>query len=60
MTGEDRVAAYETILYEAERLNAMTNRMVRETTQALREIAREAFEAFIEKRAPRFTQGGTG
>lgn len=45
---------YETILYEAqdgigtltlnrpERLNAMTNRMVRETTLALREIARDA------------------
>lgn len=45
---------YETIRYEArdgigtltlhrpERLNAMTNRMVRETTEALREIARDA------------------
>jgi 2-(1,2-epoxy-1,2-dihydrophenyl)acetyl-CoA isomerase len=46
--------AYETLLYEAkdgigtltlnrpDRLNAMTNRMVRETTAALREIARDA------------------
>jgi 2-(1,2-epoxy-1,2-dihydrophenyl)acetyl-CoA isomerase len=48
------MTAYETLLYEAkdgvgtltlnrpERLNAMTNRMVRETTAALREIARDA------------------
>jgi len=48
------MGAYETILFEAkdgvgtltlnrpERLNAMTNRMVRETTAALREIARDA------------------
>ncbi len=46
--------SFETILFEAkdgigtltlnrpERLNAMTNRMVRETTEALREIARDA------------------
>jgi 2-(1,2-epoxy-1,2-dihydrophenyl)acetyl-CoA isomerase len=48
------MSAYETLLYEAkdgigtltlnrpERLNAMTNRMVRETTAALREIASDA------------------
>jgi 2-(1,2-epoxy-1,2-dihydrophenyl)acetyl-CoA isomerase len=48
------MTGYETILYEAkdgigtltlnrpDRLNAMTNRMVRETTAALREIARDA------------------
>jgi 2-(1,2-epoxy-1,2-dihydrophenyl)acetyl-CoA isomerase len=48
------MTAHETLLYEAkdgvgtltlnrpERLNAMTNRMVRETTSALREIARDA------------------
>jgi 2-(1,2-epoxy-1,2-dihydrophenyl)acetyl-CoA isomerase len=48
------MTGYETILFEAkdgvgtltlnrpERLNAMTNRMVRETTAALREIARDA------------------
>jgi 2-(1,2-epoxy-1,2-dihydrophenyl)acetyl-CoA isomerase len=48
------MTAYETLLFEAkdgvgtltlnrpERLNAMTNRMVRETTAALREIARDA------------------
>jgi len=48
------MSAYETIVYEAkdgigtltlnrpDRLNAMTNRMVRETTAALREIARDA------------------
>ena len=48
------MSAYETILYDAkdgigtltlnrpDRLNAMTNRMVRETTAALREIAHDA------------------